>query len=339
MAANEDPIDAEEREIEAATPQQLLAPVKVLAIVGWGRSGSTILDNLLGELDGFFSGGEVHNLWRRGLLMGHTCGCGAPVAECEVWSRVLAEASIAGHDRARRVVEWQRDTARTRHVARLLAQREHSSRRPVLELYADTLGKLYRAIANITGDRVVVDSSKRPAHASILRLVSGIEPYVVHLVRDPRAVAYSRRRGKVGVDRDMRSYGVVHSTLGWLGRNLASEAVRRRYAPGRSMLVRYEDFVARPEQTLTAIAAHVGERITHTPVQDGQTALLGPNHAVAGNPSRFRTGRVELRQDTAWRTEQRRTDRVVATALATPLLHRYRYTLRTPHASMRPRAR
>jgi hypothetical protein len=332
MAANEGPIDAKEHKIEAATPEQLPAPVKVLAIVGWGRSGSTILDNLLGELDGFFSAGEVHNLWRRGLLMGHTCGCGAPVAECEVWSRVLVEASSAGPDRARRVVEWQRDTARTRHVARLLAQSEHPSRRPSLELYADTLGKLYRAIANITGDRVVVDSSKRPAHASILRLVSGIEPYVVHLVRDPRAVAYSRRRGKVGVDRDMRSYGVVHSTLGWLGRNLASEAVRRRYPLGRSLLVRYEDFVAHPEETLTAIAAHVGEPVTHTPVQDGRIALLGPNHTVAGNPSRFRTGRVELRQDSAWRTEQRWTDRLAATSLAMPLLLRYGYPRRSKDA-------
>ena len=33
--------------------------VKVLYIVGMGRSGSTILANSLGEVDGFFSAGEI----------------------------------------------------------------------------------------------------------------------------------------------------------------------------------------------------------------------------------------------------------------------------------------
>jgi len=33
---------------------------KVLYIAGWGRSGSTILDNVLGQLDGCFSTGELN---------------------------------------------------------------------------------------------------------------------------------------------------------------------------------------------------------------------------------------------------------------------------------------
>jgi len=32
---------------------------RVLYIAGWGRSGSTILDNVLGQVDGFFSAGEL----------------------------------------------------------------------------------------------------------------------------------------------------------------------------------------------------------------------------------------------------------------------------------------
>ncbi|MBA3432215.1 MAG: hypothetical protein H0U16_12145, partial [Actinobacteria bacterium] len=58
---------------QPATPP----PLKVLFIMGWTRSGSTILDNLLGEVEGFFSTGELHYLWRRGLLEGRLCSCGA----------------------------------------------------------------------------------------------------------------------------------------------------------------------------------------------------------------------------------------------------------------------
>lgn len=39
--------------------------VKVLYVIGWGRSGSTILDNVLGQLDGCFSTGELHYFWER----------------------------------------------------------------------------------------------------------------------------------------------------------------------------------------------------------------------------------------------------------------------------------
>jgi hypothetical protein len=33
--------------------------VKVLYILGGSRTGSTIVDNVLNEVDGFFSGGEI----------------------------------------------------------------------------------------------------------------------------------------------------------------------------------------------------------------------------------------------------------------------------------------
>ena len=35
-------------------------PVKVLYVAGLGRSGSTILANTLGQVEGFFSGGELN---------------------------------------------------------------------------------------------------------------------------------------------------------------------------------------------------------------------------------------------------------------------------------------
>lgn len=55
--------------------------VRVLSIVGYTRSGSTLLDSILGELDGVFSAGELHYLWERGLLEHRTCGCGDQTAQ------------------------------------------------------------------------------------------------------------------------------------------------------------------------------------------------------------------------------------------------------------------
>ena len=51
-----------------ATGAEGAPAVRVLYIAGSGRSGSTILDRTLGQVDGFFSAGELCNLWGRGLL-------------------------------------------------------------------------------------------------------------------------------------------------------------------------------------------------------------------------------------------------------------------------------
>src|SRR3712207_8209479 len=51
-------------------------PVKVLYVVGLGRSGSTILSNSLGQIGGFFSGGELNFIWRHNVLENRLCGCG-----------------------------------------------------------------------------------------------------------------------------------------------------------------------------------------------------------------------------------------------------------------------
>lgn len=58
--------------------------------------------------------------------------------------------------------------------------------------------------------------------------------------------------------------------------------------------------------------------------------ILGPNHIVAGNPSRFRRGAVRIVADSEWRHGMSNRDQLAVAALTTPLLQRYGYSLR-PH--------
>jgi hypothetical protein len=147
----------------------------------------------------------------------------------------------------------------------------------------------------------------------------------VHLVRDPRAVSYSWSRVKVGFDKRMRQFGPVYSTVRWVNRNSAAAALRAKEGPGRSLVVRYEDFVATPRATVEAIADLVEEQPQHLPFVDERTVELAVNHTVSGNQSRFRTGTVKIRQDAEWLERQKRVDRLVTTAIAWPWLRRYGY--------------
>jgi hypothetical protein len=309
-------------------------PIKVLFILGWGRSGTTILDNVLGEVDGFFSAGELRYIWQRGFMGSGTCGCGRPVTQCEIWSAVQKTAFGGTGLRPSEVVRRQSEVVRVRHTWRLLRQRRGSPRRHAgLQSYIDAAARLYSAVAEVTGARVIVDSSKRPSDGALLRLIPEVTEYYVHMVRDPRAVAYSWQRRKPLTNHDptklMRSHGPVSSSLQWIGWNQAARSLLSREGPGRSLVVRYEDFVAHPRETLVAIAELVGERPAKLPLLDeGTTARLGTNHTVSGNPSRFQNGLVHLRNDDEWAIRQRPLDRALTSAVTLPWLRRYGYPAR-----------
>ncbi|MEY2430626.1 MAG: hypothetical protein QOC92_351 [Acidimicrobiaceae bacterium] len=294
----------------------------VVYIGGAGRSGSTLLDNVLGSSPGWFSAGELRLLWSARQLWTHQCGCGQPLRECELWSAVLREVGAVDLSWA---AGMERRVLRSRQTWRLL-QRQGVGALPGGRDYAALTGRLLRAITAVTGDRVVVDSSKSPIGVAVLA-TAGARVAAVHLVRDPRAVAWSWQRPNMTVTsaRPLKQRGVASAAMEWTTNNFAMEAVMRRSRVRRTR-IRYEDLIDRPGHGLSAIAEAVGSDLEVR--LSGTTVSLGPNHTVAGNPSRFRIGDVHLRRDDEWRSRLPRHDRRVATALTSPLLLRYGYPLR-----------
>ncbi len=314
--------------------------VKVLFITGWDRSGSTLIEVLLHGVDGFFASGELHYLWQRGLVEGRLCGCGRPLVRCSVWRQILegVYGGMPGPAQARAGMRMKARHLRVRQTWRIL----RGSGRD-LDWYPALVGSLYREISRVTGARVVVDASKRPSAAAVLTLQPDVQPYFLHLVRDPRAVAYSMgRRAKPQPDTVHRSVmkrqGPVKSTMGWLLWNLAAERIRREVPPDRWMFMRYEDFVARPRDAVRSIVRFVGEDGVTDPFIDEITAVFGANHTVSGNPIRFTDGEIEIRLDDEWMSKQPLMDRSFSTALALPLMLRYGYRVGVPRTTSKSRS-
>ncbi|MGH2739322.1 MAG: sulfotransferase [Actinomycetota bacterium] len=308
---------------------------KVLYIVGWGRSGSTILGNVLGELDGFFHTGELWGLWgsfEKGPEGFHArrCGCGERVEDCEIWGPALRTCASGLYPAE--VKRWYKKVVRLRYTVRLIRGRPATgTSREALAAYLELLNCLYATIADATDSRVIVDSSSRPPDAAVLRMLSGVRPYFLHMVRDPRAVAYSWTRQTLRPDtrRELPRHGSTNSTINWLTWNLAAEMLGRRNGSEGYLRIRYEDFVRDPRETVLAIADFVGEPRNELPFIDGRTARLGTNHTVWGNPVRFSSGDVEIRDDREWREALGAVPRVIATVMALPRLRRYGYPIRS----------
>lgn len=302
---------------------------KVLYVAGLGRSGSTILANSLGQIDGFFSAGELNFIWKHNVLENRLCGCGEPFHECPVWTGVMDEA-FGGMDSvdARGMMRLQALGARTRHVPAMLTRRGEKTIRGRVEPLLDSTGKLYRAIGEVTGSRVIVDSSKEPAYGYAVGMIPDLDFYVLHLIRDPRAAAYSWLKKKPQPDSEKIEYmhriNPTKSAALWDSWNAAAEALWR-CAPERYLRLRYEDFVASPRQSFEEILELIGEQDSEPPLAGEREVKLGVSHTVSGNPNRFETGAVELRLDHEWRKKMTRRDRAIVTGLTFPLLKRYHY--------------
>jgi hypothetical protein len=308
--------------------------IKVIYILGWVRSGTTLLDTMLGELDGFFSSGELRYIWDRGLQFGYLCGCGRPHLRCPVWSAVIERAFGLSFRSELDPEKMTRDRFSVMRTYRLVGNLRRRPPGPfgwsALDGYTRGLARLYQGIKAVTGARVVVDSSKFAQDAAVVRLLEGVEPYFVHLVRDARGVAYSNLRVKTSQpdpDRpvDMERMSPLRSALRWSRFNLAAEAVRFRSERGRSMFLRYEDLIADPRGAIDQILAMIGIRAELSMFVDDDIVRLGENHTVWGNPGRFQRGATRLRLDDEWITQLPARDRRLTNTIALPLLLRYGY--------------
>lgn len=298
---------------------------------GIGRSGSTLIERLLGELPGVCSMGEVVHMWRRSLVDDEVCGCGAPFARCPFWAEVGREA-FGGWGRidAARVLELKATVDRTRFVPGLLADDPPPDLAARAARYTDFYDRLYAAVARVSGCRTVVDSSKHASLAACLRLRYGARMRLLHIVRDPRAVAHAwgKRTPRpdarpTSPEQFMARYSPARAAVQWVAQNGVLAALERGGLP--TLRVRYEDFAADPLEELRGIAEFAGCAADRLPLEADGSADLSPAHTVSGNPMRLRTGPVRVRADVTWRSQLAAPARVAVSALTLPVRWRFGY--------------
>lgn len=306
--------------------------IKVLFIVGKGRSGSTLLDNTLNAIEGFFSLGEVWGL-REAPLTAQRCGCGQLVRDCPFWHRALArageEVGLDGsvEEIAARVHEWERKVIGWTGIHCFVKDNLFSYRRPnAYSELARFSEALLRTVASQSGASVLVDSSKWPLNPGPLGRLRGVSPFVLHLVRDPRAVVYSWMRAKQPFPgaKPMPQYSAVYSALSWTSRSLLSEFSLRQ-APGSTL--RYEDFTQDPAAFLHRVLELLDEPDRELPLVEERTVSLGINHTAMGNANRFLRGEIAIRYDDDWHTQLSARDNRLVTLLTLAFLRRYKYPI------------
>jgi hypothetical protein len=321
-----------------------LTDPEIVYITAWGRSGTTLVGAILGSRAGVFDAGELWRFWTNTSNPQHFCGCGRPSVECPFWSEVrelmLDDDEMPTKDLAE-VATWQREATRWRRV---LAVSRAGSLDELSDVpyrkYVAGMRCLYRAVATASGASTVVDSSKKVGVGALARFAAPRRARYVHMLRDPRATAFSwarRRAADPGNTRSMPRYDAFASSVNWVMSNLAADRLRRAVPDGWAVL-RYEDFVLDPRGTISSLleelgaghggADEPGATSGDVPFVGDRTVILAPGHSFAGNPARFRAGQVDIASDDEWLRRQRWVDRNVCNIVTLPFLRRFGYRLR-----------
>ncbi len=308
---------------------------RILFIGGLGRSGSTLVEKLLNELPGTFAVGETIHLWERGVRDNERCGCGDSFEQCPHWTAVGDEA-FGGwqHVNLDRIIGLRWSVDRSRRLPQIMARLRTGNRDAEQREYLEHLRAVLLAGATVAGHPpVLLESSKHLSTAALLALDPAFDVRVLHLVRDPRGVAYSWTkdvaRPEAGPDAKMPTYRPERTAMRWVTDNLGFRSLARLGVP--TMTLRYEDFLKRPSSTLVDIAAFAGLDVGPEDLSflsGHQASLRTPMHSIAGNPLRFGGSDLTLRLDAAWTTELDPRSRRVVTAITAPVLGRFGYSLR-----------
>lgn len=318
-------IQTQNRELESNQ-----GPLRVVYIAGVGRSGSTVLDSVLGNHPQIQSVGELLRLSSDAWIHNFYCSCGKRSDECPFWSAVRQSwCSTNGGVTVEEYNAIQNEVESYQRWPFMVPERWKNS--TVFQLYTEQTVLLLKAIQEVSGCSLIVDSSKAVERAFALSLIPDIDLRIIQLVRDPRGVVWSHRKAfakdlQNGLPRDIHSQPAWRAALYWCRMNVQADWLRRRVGAERSMVLRYEDFMLNTQPVLNKIGNFIGMDLANVQQMINEDKKLHFDHTIAGNRVRMK-GELKLKYDQEWRQKLSTWDRRVTEILTAWLMGRYGYKL------------
>jgi len=293
----------------------------LIYIASNGRSGSTLLDMVLGAHRQCWTMGEFQVLPFDAGLSGRPCGCGRPIPECPFWWPVVER---SGPELDRSVLRLFREGAgrgrvlRPAWLARMLLRGGRGASERYGRSNAQIMARVLEQARAAKGDVVawLVDASKDPYRLYALVRSGRFDLAAVHLVKDPRAFVHSMTRGCSGLG---RLAVAVRMSLRYVVENAIIELASRELPGNRRHRLRYEDLATDPEGSLEALCGALGMELDAEAVGNFRQV----QHGVSGNLARHEDRPISL--DSRWRRDMPRVLQALVYGLVWPQAVRYGY--------------
>lgn len=305
--------------------------IKVIYIMGCGRSGSTILDTILGHHIDIESVGELTNLVKSAWINNEYCACGKSGQDCSFWNNIKQQWRQKNSvESIEEYLSTQQSFERLRKLPELLINTTTTSHK--FRKYIDNTYALFEAISIVSSKNIIVDSSKTPVRALALSMIPKVDLYFIHLVRDGRGVAWSlkksyKRDDQGGIQKDLISRPVWRTALLWSFYNLLSELVMNRINRNKSIQIRYEDLISSPKETLESLETFLELDFSKVIESLLKQEPIAVGHTIAGNRLRMK-GNITLQPDREWIAKMPLKEREIFWVIAGHSILRYGYKKR-----------
>lgn len=280
--------------------------VEVIYIMSDNRSGSTLLENIFSKSDECFSVGELAMLKGHILKNGpgdkwnYTCSCGKALSDCEFWSPIIKELYDTDKENFFTAVNMASKSKSLKfnqpfpflYKSRLLQFATEGYNKKV----AATICKLYKAVADSSGKKFIIDSSKNPIQAlSLYNNREGIKVKLIYLKRDIRAIAVSKRKWKATNNKRKKSLLRLVTDVFYYRR--LCDTVSNLVDPKDIVLLDYESLAKNTDGELKRLFKDLNLKPFPTP----KFMELVEDHTIGGTPGRFE--KKPISYDERWKSE------------------------------------
>lgn len=262
--------------------------MKVLYIVSDRRSGSTLLENLLSQISGVISVGELAYLKshfdrddEKFKVWNWQCSCGENIENCPFWKKNYLALDHTGleTDYPSKPTAWQ--------ILRQYSTIHKSLTGPEHDTILENLMSIYGKIWANESPGLIVDSSKNLITGLRLKEAFPGQIILLNLRRDYRAVAYSKI-----VRKKIKGFGKRLKMM--IAAYLVHQA-KEKYNKKYDFVLDYEALASNTKSTIEDLIKALSIKTDTIPHQFG---VLENMHTIAGTPSRFEIKPVTL--DVRW---------------------------------------
>ncbi|MEM8488563.1 MAG: sulfotransferase [Bacteroidota bacterium] len=312
--------------------------INLVYIASIGRSGSTLLESMLGAHTQIQTMGELH-IWPHEIEGGgiRPCGCGKYVDDCEFWSEVRRRVDpIKQPSPGLSFFREKHNAGRTLRMSRLSSFDPNKSisakERKEIEIYGRNNYEIFSNFLDVMREQQgeapewIVDASKDPYR--LLWLVhSGLfNIKVIHMVKNPKAFIYSVTKSLILDEKEFnlhkRLYYTARQSVAWNIQNVLFSRIAANVLDDKDyLLINYETLATDPEGTFAQVCDKIGCEYEANAVENFR---LGSVHTIAGNPMRYEKRGIVL--DEKWKTRLPQSSKTLASMLTGITKSRYGYS-------------
>lgn len=264
----------------------------IVYIAGYGRSGSTILDIILGDKEKFFSAGELAYLFEEWGNQKRKCSCGSRYENCPVWGAVSTSINYS-LETAGKIVREVEERKSVVDIFRNYAPGD----KELINDYINIQTSLFD-ILSAHGARYIVDSSKTAKNAYwrpvTLQLLAGFDVKVIHLYRPLidtlKSILKGSNWGYEGYVKNKKTR-LLRSIIGWTIANIGARKIRKYLGKENCLFVHYKKMRKNPSITFNRLGEFLGEDFSEIVQKVIRGESFEVAHNVGGNRLRL-SGKV-----------------------------------------------